>query len=82
MGIEADVILFNPYLQPMWGFDKMDPATDDRFTSATSSRDSSRPTETSGGPWPTNSTTSKPKPCPTGTRYFQIVQKSDPYDHL
>ena len=31
LGIEADVILFDPYDKGRWGFDRMDAATDDRY---------------------------------------------------
>jgi len=31
MGIEADIILFHPYDEGHWGFDRMDPESDDRY---------------------------------------------------
>jgi len=31
LGIEADLILFHPYDEGHWGFDRMDAASDDRY---------------------------------------------------
>ena len=31
LGIEADLILFHPYDKGHWGFDRMEPAADDRY---------------------------------------------------
>ena len=55
LGIEADVILFHPYDEGHWGFDRMDADRPMTAISNTSSRDSLR-SETSGGRWRTNST--------------------------
>ena len=53
LGIEADLILFHPY--DRWGFDRDAAAKPTTATCATSSP-GSPPTATSGGRWPTSST--------------------------
>ena len=79
MNIEADVILFNPYCS-QWGFDKMDPATDDRYLRYIVARLSAY-----RNVWWSMANEFdhlKTKTMADWDRYFQIVQKSDPYDHL
>ena len=66
LGIEADVILYHPYDEGALGLDRMARAPTTTATSATSSR-AWRPIGTSGGRWPTSTTSSKPRPSATGT---------------
>jgi hypothetical protein len=79
MGIEADVILSNPYCS-QWGFDKMDAATDDRYLRYIVARLSAY-----RNVWWSMANEfdhMKAKQMSDWDRYFQIVQHSDPYDHL
>lgn len=80
LGIQADVILFRPYDGKTWGFDKMDDATNDRFTRYVVARlaayrnvwwsmanENSFMHHLTEDDW---------------DRLFQIVAKKDPYHHM
>jgi len=79
LGIEADVILFSPYCSS-WGFDKMDAATDDRYLRYITARLSAY-----RNVWWSMANEFdhlKTKNMADWDRFFQVVQKADPYDHL
>jgi len=80
LGIEADLILFRPYDNNRWGFDRMDPETNDRFVRYVVARfaafrniwwslanENSFMRHLTDEDW---------------DRLFQIVQAEDPYGHL
>ncbi len=80
LGIEADLILFRPYDNGRWGFDRMDPETNDRFVRYVVARfaafrniwwslanENSFMDHFTDADW---------------DRLFQIVQAEDPYRHL
>ncbi len=80
LGIEADIILFHPYDKGQWGFDRMPAEADDRYLRYVVARlaayrnvwwsmanEFDFMTEKTAADW---------------DRFFQIVQSSDPYDHL
>jgi hypothetical protein len=80
LGIEADVILFRPYDGKNWGFDKMDAATNDRFTRYVVARLAayrnvwwSMANENSFMDYLTEE---------DWDRLFQLVDEKDPYNHL
>jgi hypothetical protein len=80
LGIEADIILFHPYDEGHWGFDRMLDDADDRYLRYVISRLSAFRNvwwslaneydfmkEKQGSDW---------------DRLIQVVRKEDPYDHL
>ncbi len=80
LGIEADLILFHPYDKGHWGFDRMEPAADDRYLRYVIARlaayrnvwwslanEYDFMTQKKESDW---------------DRCFQIVVQSDPYQHL
>lgn len=80
LGIQADVILFRPYAGEKWGFDRLDDATNDRFTRYVVARlaafrnvwwsmanENSFMDHFSDNDW---------------DRLFQIVEDKDPYQHM
>jgi hypothetical protein len=80
MGIEADLILFHPYDLGHWGFDRMDELSDDLYLRYVVARFSAF-----RNVWWSMANEfdfMKEKTPRDWDRYFQIVQKSDPYDHL
>ena len=79
LGIEADIILFNPYGK-RWGFDTMDTATDERYLQYIVARLSAY-----CNVWWSMANEFDFLRTKTGAdwdRYFQIVQQADPYNHL
>lgn len=81
LGIECDLILFHPYDDAEdWGFETMDPATDDRYIRYLVARLAAyRNVWWSMG---NEYDFLRTKTEADWDRYFQIVQASDPYDHL
>jgi hypothetical protein len=79
LGIEADVILFNPYGKP-WGFDSLDAAADERYLRYVVARFSAYRNVW----WSIANEFDflRTKTMADWDRYFQIVQSTDPYDHL
>jgi hypothetical protein len=80
LGIEADLILFHPYDEGHWGFDRMAPAEDDRYLRYVISRFSAY-----RNVWWSLANEydfMKQKRESDWDRFFQIVQASDPYGHL
>ncbi len=79
-GIEADVILFDPYDNGRWGFDRMAPAVDDRYVRYLAARLSAY-----RNVWWSLSNEydfNKNKTEADWDRLFQVVQAADPYGHL
>lgn len=80
MGIEADLILFHPYDEGHWGFDRMDEASDDRYLKYAVARFAAfRNVWWSMANEFDFMQTKKPADW---DRYFKIVCENDPYDHL
>ncbi|PTY07490.1 DUF5060 domain-containing protein [Opitutaceae bacterium EW11] len=81
LGIECDLILFHPYDDDQdWGFETMDPATDDRYLRYIVARLSAyRNIWWSMG---NEYDFLRTKTEADWDRYFQVVQQSDPYGHL
>jgi hypothetical protein len=80
MGIEADVILFHPYDDGRWGFDRMDADADDRYLKYVVARLSAY-----RNVWWSMANEfdfMKEKKPADWDRYFHVVQAHDPYDHL
>jgi hypothetical protein len=80
LGIEADVILFHPYDEGRWGFDRMDAASDDRYLKYIVARLSAY-----RNVWWSMANEfdfMKEKKPSDWDRYFKIVQECDPYNHL
>lgn len=79
LGIEADLILFNPYGKP-WGFDTMDAATDERYLRYVIARFAAYRNVW----WSIANEFDflRTKTMADWDRYFQIVQAADPYHHL
>jgi hypothetical protein len=80
MGVEADIILFHPYDEGRWGFDRMDAESDDRYLRYIVSRLAAY-----RNVWWSMANEfdfMKEKRPSDWDRYFQIVQQCDPYDHL
>jgi hypothetical protein len=78
LGIEADIILFHPY--DRWGFATMDAATDDRYLRYVVARLAAY-----RNVWWSMANEFdfiKNKELADWDRFFQVVQASDPYDHL
>jgi Domain of unknown function (DUF5060)/Domain of unknown function (DUF5605)/Protein of unknown function (DUF4038) len=79
LGIEADVILFNPYGKK-WGFDSMNAAGDDRYLRYLVARLAAY-----RNVWWSMANEYdflRTKTEADWDRFFQIVQQSDPYGHL
>ena len=80
MGIECDLILFHPYDLGHWGFDRMEEQADDHYLRYIVARLSAF-----RNVWWSMANEfdfMREKTPRDWDRYFQIVQKSDPYDHL
>ena len=80
LGIEADVILFDPYDKSRWGFDRMPPAVDDRYVHYIVSRLAAY-----RNVWWSLSNEydfNKNKTEADWDRLFQMVEAADPYGHL
>jgi hypothetical protein len=78
LGIEADIILFHPY--DRWGYRAMDSETDDRYLRYVVARLAAY-----RNVWWSMANEydlMKEKTMGDWDRFFQIVQKSDPYGHL
>jgi len=78
MGIEADLILFHPY--DRWGYANMDSETDDRYLRYVVAR-----MEAYRNVWwsfANEYDLMKSKKMSDWDRFFRIVQKYDPYQHL
>ena len=78
LGIEADVILFHPY--DRWGYATMDPDTDDRYLRYLVARLAAY-----RNVWWSMANEfdcAQGKTMADWDRFFGIVQKSDPYQHL
>lgn len=79
LGIEADVILFNPYGK-RWGFDTMDREGDERYLRYIVARLSA-----DRNVWWSMANEYdflRTKTTADWDRYFQVVQRADPYHHL
>jgi hypothetical protein len=79
-GIEADVILFDPYDKGRWGFDRMAPDVDDRYVRYIVSRLAAY-----RNVWWSLSNEydfNKNKTEADWDRLFQVVQATDPFGHL
>ena len=79
LGVEADLILFNPYGKP-WGFDIQDAATDDRYLRYVVARFAAYRNVW----WSIANEYDflRTKTEADWDRFFQVVQQSDPYNHL
>ncbi|HEY7089709.1 MAG TPA: DUF5060 domain-containing protein [Tepidisphaeraceae bacterium] len=80
MNIEADLILFHPYDEGRWGFDRMDEKSDDRYLKYVVARLSAY-----RNVWWSMANEfdfMKTKDLSDWDRYFHIVKGADPYDHL
>ncbi|WP_428937371.1 DUF5060 domain-containing protein [Fontivita pretiosa] len=80
MNIEADLILFHPYDGGHWGFDRMDPASDDRYLKYVVAR-----LAAFRNVWWSMANEfdfMKTKTDADWDRFFRIVQENDPYGHL
>lgn len=79
LGIECDLILFHPY-DRMWGFDELGLANDERYVRYVVARLAAY-----RNVWWSLANEYGAIPGLTGedwNRLFQLVQRSDPYDHL
>lgn len=80
LGIEADVILFHPYDEGHWGFDRMPEEADDRYLRYLIARLAAH-----RNVWWSMANEfdfMKTKKPADWDRYLRIVAESDPYDHL
>lgn len=80
MGVEADVILFHPYDEGHWGFDRMPADVDDRYLRYVVARLAAY-----RNVWWSLANEfdfMKEKTEADWDRFFRIVQESDPYGHL
>jgi hypothetical protein len=80
LGIQADLILFHPYDEGHWGFDRMDAASDDRYLRYLVARLSAF-----RNVWWSMANEfdfMKEKRDSDWDRYFKIVAENDPYDRL
>ncbi len=80
LGIEADIILFHPYDKGHWGFDRMPAEVDDRYLRYVVAR-----LAAFRNVWWSLANEydfMKEKTPADWDRFFQIVQASDPYQHL
>jgi len=80
LGIEADIILFHPYDEGRWGFDRMDEASDDRYLKYVVARLAAYRNVwwSMANEWDLM----KEKKPADWDRYFKIVSECDPYDRL
>jgi len=78
-GIEADVILFDPYDKGRWGFDRMPAEVDDRYVLYIVSRLAAYRNVwwSLANEWDFNKNNTEAD----WDRLFQVVQSSDPYGH-
>jgi hypothetical protein len=79
LGVEADLILFNPYGKP-WGFDTMDAVSDERYLRYVIARFGAYRNVW----WSIANEFDflRTKTMADWDHYFQIVQSADPYGHL
>jgi hypothetical protein len=80
LGIEADLILFHPYDEGHWGFDRMDDAADDRYLRYVVARFGAF-----RNVWWSMANEfdfMKTKDPADWDGYFNVVSESDPYEHL
>ncbi|UUZ94736.1 DUF4038 domain-containing protein [Paenibacillus sp. P25] len=80
LGIEADVILFHPYDKGVWGFERMEPETEEAYIRYVTARLSSF-----RNVWWSIANEfdfNKHKTMEDWDRLFQILQRVDPYGHL
>ncbi len=80
LGIEADLILFHPYDGGHWGFDRMGAANDDRYLHYVVARFAAY-----RNVWWSMANEydfMREKRPADWDRFFQLVQASDPYQHL
>jgi len=80
LGIECDLILFHPYDGGVWGFDRMDAASDDRYLRYVVARLAAY-----RNIWWSMANEydfMRTKTDADWDRFFQIVQHNDPYRHL
>lgn len=80
LGIQADVILFHPYDEGHWGFDRMDEGANERYIKYVVAR-----LAAFSNVWWSMANEfdfMKEKTVCDWDRYFQIVQKTDPYGRL
>jgi hypothetical protein len=80
LGIEADLILFHPYDEGRWGFDRMDAESDDRYLRYAIARLGAY-----RNVWWSLANEfdfMKEKKPADWDRYLQIVREEDPYPHL
>ena len=80
LGIECDLILFHPYDHGVWGFDRMDPASDDRYVRYVVARLAAY-----RNIWWSLANEydfMRTKTDADWDRFFRIVQHDDPYQHL
>jgi hypothetical protein len=79
MGIEADIILFHPYDKDEWGFSKMGKEADDAYLKYVVSRLSAY-----HNVWwsVANEYDLFCKDLEDWDRFFHIIQRNDPYEHL
>jgi len=78
LGIEADIILFHPY--DRWGYSKMDAKTDDRYLRYIVARLAAY--RNVWWSFANEYDLMKSKTMADWDRFFQIVQKYDPYQHM
>jgi hypothetical protein len=78
LGIEADLILFHPY--DRWGYKDMDAETDDRYLRYVVARLASY--RNVWWSFANEFDLMKSKTMADWDRFFQIVRKYDPYDHM
>ena len=78
LGIEADLILFHPY--DRWGYAKMTPETDDRYLHYVVARLAAY--RNVWWSFANEYDLMKSKTMADWDRFFQIVQKCDPYNHM
>jgi hypothetical protein len=80
LGIEADLILFHPYDEGHWGFDRMPAEADDRYLRYVVARLASYRNVwwSMANEWDFM----KQKSEADFDRFFQVVARSDPYNHL
>ena len=78
LGIEADIILFHPY--DRWGFSKMDAKTDELYLRYIVARLAAY--RNVWWSFANEYDLMKSKSMEDWDRFFQIVQKYDPYEHL
>lgn len=80
IGVEADLILFHPYDKGYWGFDRLPADVNERYLRYVVARLGAY-----RNVWWSMANEFdflKEKTMPEWDRYFQIVQESDPYQHL